>query len=307
MRCRSTVVMAGGVAAAMVLAGCGSTASAGGGAGGSRTLRVVAAENFWGSVAAQVGGSHVQVHSIIDNPDADPHDYEPTAADGRAIASADVVLINGIGYDSWASKLVEANPAQGRIVLTVGTLIGVPDGGNPHRWYNPADVQRVADQLVADYGQADPADAAAFSAQGAEFEHTALARYLSLIAKIKSRYAGTPVGASESIFAMLAPALGLELVTPPSFLKAISQGIDPGADDKATIDQQIADRRIKVYVYNDQNATPDIQAQISAAKAAGIPIATISETMVPATVSWQDWQLRQLEALRAALAEGTGR
>src|SRR4051794_13995668 len=123
----------------------GSSSGAASGAATSRTIRVVAAENFWGSIAAQLGGSHVQVKSVIDNPDADPHDYEPTAADGRAIATADLVLVNGIGYDTWASKLAAANPSPNRVVLDVGQLLGVPDGGNPHRWYNPDDVTKVVD------------------------------------------------------------------------------------------------------------------------------------------------------------------
>jgi zinc/manganese transport system substrate-binding protein len=294
-------------------AGCGATSDAtapgsspGAGRVGAR-IRVVAAENFWGSIAAQLGGPHVQVTSIIHNPNADPHDYEPTAADGRAIATADLVLVNGIGYDTWASKLVAANPSSSRTVLDVGQLLGVPDGGNPHRWYNPDDVTKVVDQLTQDFTRADPADAAAFAQQKTTFQTRTLADYTKVITDVKTRFAGTPVGASESIFAMLAPALGLDLVTPPSFLKAISEGTDPTAADKATIDQQITQKKIKVYVYNTQNATPDVQRQVAAAQAAGIPVTTITETMVPATATWQQWQTRQLDALRDALAKAAGR
>jgi zinc/manganese transport system substrate-binding protein len=278
-----------------------------GGGGASRTIRVVTAENFWGSVAGQLGGAHVQVRSIIDNPNADPHDYEPTAADGRAIATADLVIVNGVGYDTWASKLAAANPAANRTVLDVGQLVGVPDGGNPHRWYNPDDVAKVVDQLTQDFAKVDPADTAAFEQQKAAFQTQTLAAYTKVIEDIKRRFAGTPVGASESIFAMVAPALGLDLVTPPSFLKAISEGTDPTAADKATVDHQIAQKKIKVYVYNSQNATPDVQSQVSAAKATGIPVTTITETMVPATATWQEWQTRQLMALRDALAKATGK
>jgi zinc/manganese transport system substrate-binding protein len=296
--------------AAVGLAGCASTAT-GSGSGArptdSTTITVVAAENFWGSIAAQLGGSHVKVTSIIDNPDADPHSYEPTTADGRAIASADLVLVNGIGYDPWATQLVVANPVPNRTVLTVGDVVGVADGGNPHRWYNPADVTKVVDQLVADYKKLDPADAASFDSQRTAFETTALAPYTSAISEIRSTYAGTTVGASESIFAMLAPALGLDLLTPPAFLTAISEGTDPTAADKATIDAQITGKKIKVYVDNSQNATPDIQTQISEAKAAGIPVTTITETMFPATATWEQWQTTQLLALRDALAKATGR
>jgi zinc/manganese transport system substrate-binding protein len=270
-------------------------------------IHIVAAENFWGSIAAQLGGRHVHVATIITSPAADPHDYEPTAADGRAIARADLLLVNGIGYDAWASKLAAANPSRSRIDLTVGTALGVPDDGNPHRWYNPDDVRRVADTLVADLSRLDPTDATYFGAQEKAFETTALAAYDQEISAIRTTYAGTPVGASESIFAMLAPALGLDLVTPPGFLQAISEGADPTASDKRAIDRQIRDRTIKVYVYNSQNATPDIQTQIAAARAQGIPVTTITETLTPPTASWEQWQTAQLVRLRAALALGTGR
>jgi zinc/manganese transport system substrate-binding protein len=310
MRSGVLVVAAAAVVAVVGLTGCGGSASPGsGGTAGERAsgpLLVVAGENFWGSLATELGGSHVRVTSIINNPDADPHDHEPTAADARALAAADVVLINGVGYDPWMTKLVAANPAPHRAVLTVGDLVGVAEGGNPHLWYDPDDVTRVADRLTADFKRADPADAAAFDAQRSAFGTTGLAAYQAVIAEIRARYAGVPVGASESIFAMVAPALGLELLTPQAFLKAISEGTDPSAADKATVDAQISGRKIKVYVYNSQNATPDIQTQIAAAKAAGIPVTTITETMVPATGTWQQWQTAQLVSLRDALALATG-
>src|SRR5207247_2226935 len=124
---------------------------------------------------------------------------------------------------------------------------------------------------------------------------------------ISTGYAGTPVGASESIFAMLAPALGLNLLTPPGFLTAVSEGGDPTAADKATIDRQISTRQIMVYVYNSQNATPDVQAQVNAARAAGIPVVALTETLTPAGASFQDWQVAQLSSLRQALAQATGK
>ena len=303
---------AGRVAAitAVVLASAScSTAGAPGlaGSSGSHGVNVVAAENFWGSVAQQLGGARVQVTSLIDNPDADPHDYEPTPADARAVASSDLVLVNGVGYDGWASKLVDANPNPDRPVLDVGSLVGAAAGDNPHRWYDPADVWAVAARLTALYKQLDPADSAEFDRLAQVFDSSGTAAYKAVVADIRARYAGTAVGASESIFAMVSPALGLDLVTPPGFLKAVSEGTDPSAADKATADEQVAGRQIKVYVYNSQNATPDVQQQIAAANAAGIPVTTITETMVPATATWQQWQTAQLQMLRAALARATGR
>lgn len=266
-------------------------------------LHVVAAENFWGSIAAQVGGVKVDVQSIITNPDTDPHDYDPSADDARSISDAAVVISNGIGYDPWVSKLLAAAPVTNRRTVNVGDVVGVADGGNPHRWYNPGDVHKVIAAIVAAYKAADPADAAYFSTQERDYETTGLAQYDDVIAQIKKTYAGTPVGASESIFAMVAPALGLKLLTPPTFLRAISEGTDPTSADKQTIDSQIKTHTIKVYIYNSQNATPDVQSQVDEAKAAGIPVTTITETLAPETATFQDWQVHELTSLQTALAQ----
>ncbi|SBW26743.1 periplasmic solute binding protein [Candidatus Protofrankia californiensis] len=297
--------------AVMVVTACGASSPGDSGntaAGGEdKKITVVAAENFWGSIAAQLGGDRVTVASIINSPDADPHDYEPTPADGRAIAGARLFIDNGVGYDPWAAKLAAANPVDGRTALTVGDLVGAKDGDNPHRWYNPDDVTKVIDEVTADYKKIDPVDAGYFDQQRASFTATTLKSYTDLIATIKKTYGGTPAGASESIFEMLSPALGLNLMTPQAFLRAISEGADPTAADKATIDDQIKTGKIKVYVYNSQNATPDVQRQVEEAKAAGIPVTTITETPAPASASFQDWQVAQLESLRKALAQATGK
>jgi zinc/manganese transport system substrate-binding protein len=290
---------------AVFVAGCGSSGSASGGSSGK--LRVVAAEDFWGSIAEQLGGNRVEVTSIVTNPAADPHDYEPTSADARTMAGSQMAIVNGIGYDPWASKLLAADPSSERVVLTVGDLLGLKDGDNPHQWYSPTSVQKVVEQITADYKRADPGHDSYFDGQQQHFETVGLAMYHNLISQIKSRYSGTPVGASESIFEPLAPALGLKLLTPSGFLDAIAEGTEPTPSDKEITDRQIADRRVDVWVYNSQNATPDVQRLNDAAKAAGIPIATVTETLTPEGASFQAWMSRELEGLRAALAIATGR
>ena len=274
---------------------------------GGTVVTVVAAESFWGGLAAQLGGAHAQVTTIIDNPDADPHDYEPVAADARDVAFARLVIVNGVGYDAWASKLVDANPSAGRVLLTVGDLVGARNGDNPHRWYNPGDVRRVVDRITDDLSRLDPADAGYFATRHDTLLSTELKPYFDTIAEIRANYAGTPVGASESIFAMLAPALGLNLLTPPALLTAISEGSDPTARDKSTVDRQLRGRQIKVYVYNSQNATPDVRAQVDLARSVGIPVTAITETPTPAGASFADWQVAQLAALEQALGQATGK
>ncbi|MGH8919575.1 MAG: metal ABC transporter solute-binding protein, Zn/Mn family, partial [Actinomycetes bacterium] len=174
------------------------------------------------------------------------------------------------------------------------------------RWYNPADVTKVIAALVADLSNLRPAQTATFRTQASNYETTALSEYHGFISSIRSTYGGTPVGASESIFSMLAPALGLRVITPPSFLKAVSEGADVSSADKSLIDRQIRDHLIKVYIYNRQNATPDIQAQLAECRRAGIPTATITETLAPASASYQDWQVAQLRGIETALARGAG-
>jgi zinc/manganese transport system substrate-binding protein len=305
---RRARLVGGGLAlvlVAAVAAGCGS-GSAATSSNTAGKIQVTAAENFWGSIASQLGGSKVAVTSIITNPDTDPHTYQPTASDGRTLTTAQFIVYNGIGYDPWAPKILSTNASSGQTVLNVGQLVGVPDGGNPHRWYSPTDVQTVINTITTDYKKIDPNDAVFFDVQNQAYVNGALAQYNQLINQIKARYSGVPVGASESIFAPLAQALGLNLLTPPSFLKAISEGTDPTAQDKATIDSQINSHQIKVYVYNSQNATPDVQAQVKEAKAAGIPVTTITETLVPKTATFQAWQARQLQDLASVLNKATG-
>jgi zinc/manganese transport system substrate-binding protein len=272
----------------------------------SAVIRVVAAENFWGSLASQLGGARVKVTSVIDNPDTDPHDYEPTPADARGVASAAYVVLNGIGYDPWASQLVAANPVSNRRVLDVGRLLGKTTGDNPHRWYFPDDVERVTTQITADYKRLDPTHAAYFDLQRVKVVGLGLETYRDYLAGIKAIYAGTPVGASESMFAGIAASTGLDLKTPASFMAAISEGDGPTAADKKTVDAQIANHQIKVLVYNTQNSTPDVKRLVEEATAKHVPVVAITETP-PAHTSFQDWQVRQLQELTDALAGATGR
>lgn len=264
-------------------------------------LHVAAAESMWGSIAAQLGGDRVQVTSIISSPAADPHDYEPTPADARALAGAQLVILNGAGYDPWAPQLDAANPVKSRVVLDVGKLAGVKAGDNPHLWYSPSDIRRVVGAIAADYARLDPKDAGYFRARRRWFETTALAQYTNAIATIRRRFGGTRVGASESIFAPLAQALGLRLVTPDSFLNAISEGAEPTASDITAIARQIAKKSIRVWVLNTQNDTPDVARLTAAARRRGIRVVPVTETLTPATATFEEWQVRQLRALLLAL------
>ncbi len=293
------------ICGALLVAGCGSPEPSE--EIGSGKLRVVAAENFWGSVARQLGGEKVEVESIIVNPATDPHSYEPTAGDARTMATAQLAVVNGLGYDEWASKLLAAGPSDGRLTLDVGDALGLTVGDNPHQWYSPASLHAAVAAIVANYDKLRPADAAYFSQRQEAFEHEALAHYNALIARISRRYRGVPVGYSETIFQPLGEALGLRLLTPASFAKAVAEGGEVSARDKQTVDRQVTNREIKVWVFNSQNATPDVQRVNELARAAHIPVVTVTETLSPASATFEQWQVAQLEKLHAALHEATGR
>ena len=294
---------------ALAVSACNRSSSAprAGAGSDSGKLEVVAAENFWGSIAAQLAGEKASVQSIIVNPATDPHSYQPTAQDARALAGANLVIANGVGYDEWAQQLLQASSSAGRVVLNVGKLLRLPAGANPHRWYFPANLLAVARQIDADYRRLDPADGAYFARRQSEFEGVGLARYDALRHEIRARYSGVAVGYSESIFQGLGEDLGLRLLTPYSFVKAIAEGTDVTAGDKETVDAQARRHLISVWVYNSQNVTPDVRRVNQIVHKAHIPIATVTETLAPASASFQQWQVDELEALLRALHKATGR
>jgi zinc/manganese transport system substrate-binding protein len=297
------------IAVMLVLAGALSACRRSGPSPAARggSFEVLAAENVWGSIAQQLAGDAARVGSIIVSPEADPHSYQPSAADARAVARASMLIVNGLGYDEWATQLARASPAGGRVLLDVGKTLRLATGANPHRWYYPADVRAVADAITAAYRRLDPARAVYFGERRRLFEERSLAVYDRLRAQIRARYAGVPVGYSESIFEGLGEDLHLRLLTPYAFAKSVSEGSEVSAADKRTVDAQASERRIAVWVVNSQNVTPQVQRVSEVARARHIPIATITETLAPASDSFEQWQVSELERLERALHEATGR
>jgi zinc/manganese transport system substrate-binding protein len=305
------ILIAGLLLIGLILTACQSTGQSNGGVSttdnGStgKVVKVVAAENFWGSIASQVGGSHVAVTSIINDPNADPHNYEPVSQDARTVADAQYVIFNGVGYDAWMDKLLAANPSPNRKILNIGDLFGNKEGDNPHQWYNPDYVTTFVGKVRDDLKAIDPADASAFDQSAQQYLDSGLKQYHSLISDIKAKYSGTPVGASESIFAYMSPSLGLNLITPASYMKAVSEGEDVSASDEAAVEQQVNQKQIKILVFNSQNTPPNIQILLDKCKTLGIPTPTVTETMVPATTTFQDWQSKQLQGIEDALKQAT--
>ena len=286
------------VAALTVALACSGPAPGSNGSG--TVLKVLAGQNFWGSIASQIGGSHANVQSVVTDPNADPHEYETNTNDARAFAQADIVILNGAGYDTWGEKLLDANKSSRRTVVTVADVLGKKEGDNPHFWYNPTWVATIADKITATFKSADSADSSYFDQQRAALD-SELKPYRDRIAEIKQKFSGVKVGSTESIFVYLATALGLNLISPPEFMKAVAEGTDPPANTVVQFQSQVQQKQIKVLVYNVQTST-DVTTNIRhLAAAADIPVVGVSETLQPESARFQEWQLAQLLALENAL------
>ena len=286
----------------VLLAACGSGAATlpGGAPPDSAAARVVAAENVWGDVVAQIGGPHVRVTSIITDPNADPHEYTSSTADAAAIAGARLVVANGLGYDGFVDRLLAASPNRDRRVLVLGTALRVGgDDPNPHIWYDVARVAEAARDIAADLERIDPADAAYMRNREAAFEHS-LDPWRATIAAIRIAHAGTGVVYTERVPASLLAAAGLEVLTPSAFAQAVEAGDDPSAQAVAQMQATITSGRARVLLYNAQATSPITQRIRDLARSSGIPVVGVGETLPPGR-TLQDWQIGLARALLVAL------
>lgn len=265
-----------------------------------QVLQVVAAENFWGSLVTQLGGSHVHVTSVVSDPNADPHEYESNTTTAKEFATADYVVVNGAGYDSWANKLLGADSNGSRRVLAIADLLGKKEGDNPHFWYNPAYVNKSILQMKQDLITLDPNDSAYFEQQYKTLQNNLLP-YQQRIAALKVSSSGVKVAATEDIFQYLSDAAGLDLISPEEFIQAVAEGNDPSATSVVTFQNQLQTRQPKILVYNEQTVTPLTESIKSLAKANNIPIVGITETIQPPNASFQDWMSAEIDAIQKVL------
>lgn len=300
---RAAALAAAALAAAPLAAGCAGAGPAAPDLGRSRTIYVVASENFWGSIAGQLGGAHVRVYSLVSDPNVDPHEFEATAAAARAIAEANYVIQNGAGYDDWMAKLMSASPNPRRLVLDIGQMLGKRPGENPHLWYDPRYVTAAMNRIEADYKRLDPEDAAYFTARRAAVD-AAFAGVRARLAEIKRLDSGKPVASTESIIVYLARYLGLKVISPPAFMNAVSQGNPPPAASVALFARQLAGHQAEALVYNAQTATALTTSMRELAVRHHIPVVAVTETIQPPNESYQRWFAGQLAALGHALTGG---
>lgn len=269
-------------------------------------IKVVAAENFWGSLVSQLGGKYVNVTSIVTNPNADPHEYESNAQDAADIANAGFVIVNGAGYDSWALLLISASHTKGQVVLNVQELLNQSATANPHFWYSPTYVNITVKAMYNDLVAIDPKERVYFTQQYAAL-NASLGPYNGLIDQIREQFNGTKVAATESIFVYMANATGLDLVSPAAFMNAVSEGNDPPAQSEVQFDQLLENHTAAVLVYNEQTVTPLTTTIRELAASEGIPQVGITETVQPPNVTFEAWMYAELVSLYGALnASATG-
>jgi len=261
----------------------------------------VAAENFWGDIAAQLGGPDVVVRSIISDPNADPHLYESDAADAAAVARADVVIDNGAGYDDFMSRLLGTGASSVREVVSVQKILGAtgPDV-NPHFWYDIPRIPTVAGAIEAALVAADPVHRADYQANLERFD-LSLRPIDEQIATIRARYHDAPVAYTERVPGYLLGDAGLTVATPVGFAAAVEDGTEPNPADTRAMDSLITNRRVRVLLYNTQTVSAVTEQVRALARRADVPVVGVSETLPSGASSYQAWQLDQITALVAAL------
>jgi zinc/manganese transport system substrate-binding protein len=264
-------------------------------------IPVVAAENFYGDVVQQLGGDRVDVTSILSNPDQDPHLFEASPKTARALQHASLVVYNGADYDPWMAKLLAASKDGQRTVIVAADLTGKKSGDNPHLWYDPATMPKVARAVSAALAAADPAHKSAYDANLAKFLDS-LKPIDAKVADLHGRYAGLPVTATEPVFGYMSDAVGLTMRN-QRFQLATMNDTEASAADIAAFERDLRDRQVRVLIYNSQATEALTKRMLKLAQQSQVPTLSVTETQ-PAGKTYQTWMLSQLDALGTALAAG---
>jgi zinc/manganese transport system substrate-binding protein len=262
-------------------------------------IAIVAGENMYGDIAAQIAANEASVTSLISNPAQDPHLFEASPSAVRRLADARIVIVNGADYDPWIEKLLQANPNPKRIVISAAKLMGRKPGDNPHLWYDPATMPRVAEAVTATLSAADATHATDYAANLNSLL-ASLKRIDARVAALRGRYKGTPVTATEPVFGLMAQALGLAMRN-ERFQIAVMNDTEPSAQDLAEMERDLKERKVKVFFYNSQVSETLTTRLRDLAKASNIPIVGVTETL-PADMHFQDWLLSELDATDKALS-----
>ena len=280
-----------------------SAASAAGGTARSGTIVAVGAENEYANVITQIGGKYVSVSAIMSNPNTDPHTFEASPKVAQVVSAAQLVIQNGVGYDSFMDKIEAASPSSSRKVIDVQKLLGLPDStSNPHLWYSPKTMPAVAKAIASDLAALDPAHAAYFKANATSFDKS-LQPWLNAIAAVKAKYPNAPVATTEPVADYMLQAAGTDNMTPWTLQADIMNGVDPSPQAVSLQESFFSKHQVKVFLYNQQVTDTVTQTFLAAAKKDGIPIVGVYETMPTPGYTYQSWMLAEVHALEKALAD----
>lgn len=263
-------------------------------------IPIVAAENFYGDIAWQIGGPDVTVRSILSNPNQDPHLFEVSPSVGRAVSMARIVIDNGADYDPWMAKLLQAAGGVGRRTIVVATLMGKHPGDNPHIWYDPATMLALATSLEAELMADDPTHKSAYERRLAQFK-ASIRPIEARIAALRGKFAGTSVTATEPVFGYMFAALGMR-VRNMAFQMAVMNNTEPGASDVARFENDLRTHRVRLLVYNSQATDPVATRMEQIARQSQVPVVGATETEPPSK-TYQSWMTSELDAVDRALAE----
>jgi zinc/manganese transport system substrate-binding protein len=260
---------------------------------------IVAAENFYGDVAQQVAGPDATVTSILSNPDQDPHLFEASPSVARSLSAAAIVIYNGADYDPWMAKLLGVTRSAGRKVIVVANLVHRKAGDNPHLWYDPATMPAYAQALAAALSERDPGHKPDYERRLQAFL-TSLQPLDAKIAEVHTRFAGTPVTATEPVFGYMAAALGLRMRN-ERFQLAVMNSTEPRASDVAAFENDLRKHQVRLLFYNSQASNAAAQRMVKIAQQVKVPVVGVTETE-PAGSTFQQWVMGELNAIAQALS-----
>jgi zinc/manganese transport system substrate-binding protein len=300
-RSRRAWTVAGAVGAlAVAIAGCGSNGGAGA-SGSNGVISAVGAENEYANVLSQIGGRYVHVLAIESNPNTDPHTFEASPQVAREVSSAQLVVQNGVGYDTWINKIESASPSSTRKVIVVQNLLGLPDDTpNPHLWYDPRTMPAAAKAMADDLSDIQPAHKAYFQANLQKFD-SSLTPWLDAIAQFKAAHPGVTAATTEPVADYLLTAMGIDNLTPFVFQADIMNGVDPSPEDIALENSFFSQHKAMLFAYNQQvvdSLTTSIRLN---ALHDGVPVVGVYETMPTPGYDYQTWMLAEVHAIEKAV------
>jgi zinc/manganese transport system substrate-binding protein len=293
------------VATLVATAALGTACSASAGstpAGSGAAITAVGAENEYANVISQIGGKYVHVTAIQKNPNTDPHTFEASPGVAQEVSSAQLIVQNGVGYDSWISKMEASSPNAKRKVIVAQHVLGLPDSTpNPHLWYDPRTMPAVARVMAADLSALLPAHKAYFRAKLAAFDRS-LTPWRHAIAAFKAAYPGTLAATTEPVADYLLTAMGIKNLTPFTFQADIMNGVDPSPQDISLENGFFTQHKVKVFCYNQQVTSALTGSIRQTALKAGIPVVGVYETMPTPGYTFQSWMLAEVQAIQKAVA-----